>query len=1010
MASSAPRRQGFRPRADALVLSTKTGTLPDYPAEIAPIFDPANYTKPVSRCATDTHDQVYPPSADPYAPAPVPDRPPHLADPYLRAYLASNERLRLSMLWYYTHDIFKEKEFLLGLQEKAAVAQESTGWEYVVIGLLDVHVYTRLATVGLPLGILPRGETLCAHTVTQPPGSVFLLPNMTEDWRFRQSPYVEHGGLVAYAGVPLRLQNESGQSVGLGSLCVTSSTSQEPLTRTQQSTLARLADWVVSDLVQCTRARRQRVRREMTDLLAKAQKLMDQTDSEDPVYDILAIMYPTADVALQPYKGGDVHIDGLDPIQACDIEDGIWEDVDFLDDFIAHSNHQDLPTDRIVRLLTAQCESVSGASLLSVASKNYRHVFDDIDSWFLQSCATMLTSMWQKRLLNEAMKAKERFLRGFSHQLRTPLHVILSSVELLAEEMKTQTLRELSRTTPALLQLAQAVDSESPIVYLDTIKSAGRDLINIVNSMILLSRWADIAAKERNYALHTIHDVEQELNNEISKVLSSDSRYCTTVFFHHNLRSERDSLKIDLALLRDSVLPLVVNAIQSAPDGMVVVTITISPSTKELLVDVQDTGCGILEEDRERIFEPYERIDATDTIGAGLGLSLASRFATLMHGSVELVASQKDRGSHFRASFKGVESSLSPSPLKKLASELGRLPRQFDCARESDGTHLSLCAQFSQFLSTQGFAVSEDLSDALRFFEYHPDLQKDLTPPGNIAICLVPSCHADRAPTQTCEGVVYVSAPFSTSKLRAALYEVDRMLAAAEEARKPADEGGCESATQNKELAPQTDDVDHDERVPSPSVVEPKAAILNLVEDRPQKDQNADASEETLAARKPEVATEEKTLSAINSPIRGAAVKPVALLVDDNSVNLRILQMYCNKRKISYFSAADGQQAVDIYKERQSLHASGQGEAISLVLMDLQMPVCDGIEATRQIRQLEQDKQWPRSSLFIVTGQDGPSDRAAADEVGADDYFVKPVSIKFLDAGVKQHFPDFKTS
>lgn len=74
------------------------------------------------------------------------------------------------MLWYYTRDILKEPEFLSGLQEKAHLAQESTGWEFAVIGILDVNFYIRLATVGLQLGILPRGETICAHTVTQPPG------------------------------------------------------------------------------------------------------------------------------------------------------------------------------------------------------------------------------------------------------------------------------------------------------------------------------------------------------------------------------------------------------------------------------------------------------------------------------------------------------------------------------------------------------------------------------------------------------------------------------------------------------------------------------------------------------------------------------------------------------------------------------------------------------------------------------------------------------------------------
>lgn len=52
-----------------------------------------------------------------------------------------------------------------------------------------------------------------------------------EDWRFRTCPYLEQGGLYAYAGVPLRLQHESGECVGLGSLCVASSKSEEPLTK-----------------------------------------------------------------------------------------------------------------------------------------------------------------------------------------------------------------------------------------------------------------------------------------------------------------------------------------------------------------------------------------------------------------------------------------------------------------------------------------------------------------------------------------------------------------------------------------------------------------------------------------------------------------------------------------------------------------------------------------------------------------------------------------------------------
>jgi len=120
------------------------------------------------------------------------------------------------------------------------------------------------------------------------------------------------------------------------------------------------------------------------------------------------------------------------------------------------------------------------------------------------------------------------------------------------------------------------------------------------------------------------------------------------------------------------------------------------------------------------------------------------------------------------------------------------------------------------------------------------------------------------------------------------------------------------------------------------------------------------------------------------------------------------MQMYCKKRGLPYFCAADGRQAVEMFSKQQSLAASGEGPGIQLILMDLQMPVCDGFEATRQIRELEKQNKWTTSVLFIVTGQDSPSDRKAADDVGADDYYVKPVGIKLLDRGVKQYFPAFE--
>ncbi|UNI23977.1 hypothetical protein JDV02_009762 [Purpureocillium takamizusanense] len=994
MTSGKGQRTPFFPKADAAILSSRHGPLPTYPKNVWPIYDPDNFGKPIAAWPSSAENGFYPPPKEEFAPASIPEKPAAacLSDRYLRAFLAENERLRCCMLWYYTRDLFNETEFLSGLREKTSLAQESTGWEFVVIGILDVNFYIRLASIGLPLAILPRGETICAHTVTQPPGSVFLLPNMMEDWRFRESPYVESGGLKAYAGAPLRLQNESGECVALGSLCVASRTSQEPLTRLQQQTLARLADWVVSDIVQCARARRQRDRRRMAELISAAQVESDRAVSEEPVLRILRTMYSEATVSVQPSKGDHVDIDshGLIPVE--DLEDGLWEDTDYLDDFIANSNNQDLPSTRAVRAITAPCESVSGPSFLVVASRDFRLVFDDVDSWFVQTCANMVSQIWHKRLLAEAMKAKEKFLRGFSHQLRTPIHGILGSVELLAEDLMSRTLPDLN---------SSSTKSGESTIYLDSIRSSGRDLMSIVNSMITLNRWADIAITNRNYATHTASELEAELESGILKATSGDTLSGASLFFGRDMPRDHDSFRIDLDLLRDSLLPLILNAIQHTSRGVVAVTVSLRPTEKELVVDVEDTGCGIDVADQQRIFEPYEKAQM-HSAGAGLGLTLAAKFATLLYGSVALVSSEVGRGSHFRAIFREVECAPSPISSPEISKSLRALPsKYYNMSSQSDS--VLLCDHFTRFLTSHGFTNSDSIDDehfVVLDLEADPEKrhsQLSQIRTDRVAVCLVPFAEGESQPEETSDNIIYIGGPFSTSKMISVLEEADRRQSSLKTQREP--------------------QLDMDESLPAPpnaatgptTNMETKTLVL-LQNPVPQAGADDAPGIDGVVSSKTIKDVEIAAESAPTAPIPPALAvsKPAALLVDDNVVNLRIMQMYCKKRGLPYCCAADGKQAVEMFTKQQSLAASGDGPGVQLILMDLQMPVCDGFEATRQIRLLEKQNNWKTSVVFIVTGQDSPSDRKVADDVGADDYYVKPVGIKVLDRGVKQYFPAFE--
>ncbi|KAF4958414.1 hypothetical protein FSARC_11031 [Fusarium sarcochroum] len=1003
----------FFPKADAglLSLSPNQQSLPPRPKAVGPIYDADIFITAVESWTQDT-ESSYPPKTDPYANSSIPNEPTSPSAKYLLPRLDKNERLRLSMLWYYSRNFENEPEFLLGLQQKACLAQESTGWDYAVIGILDVNVYIRLASEGVGLGIFPRGESLCAHTVIQPPGSVFLLPNLLDDWRFRGSPYAEYAGFRAYAGVPLRMQHETGESVGLGTLCVASTTIQEPLSRQQQQALARLADWIVADMVQCTRARRQRERRRLAELLVSAQQEPDADDVQETVLMILRTAYPDEFISLQPV---DTDLFGLNvpyPVAASDLKHGLWEDNEYIDNFIINSNHTDPPKDRVVRFISAQCESKLGPSVLVVATKDFRRIFDDVDAWFIQTCATLLSQRWQKRLLLEVMRTKEKFLRGVSHQLRTPIHGILGAAELLTEDLKALTTSSGSATLPpevmALMKpLAELTKSS---VYLDTISTAGRELMSTVNSMITLNRWADIAAADRQYATHDLDSLESALVKGISEGSLRDMRTKPSIFFHHDMPADCDSLRIDLSLFRDSVLPLLVNAIQNTPQGLVTVTLSYRQDTKTLVFDVEDTGCGIHPDDQQRIFELYEKVGEHST-SAGLGLTLATKFSALLHGSVELVSSEINRGSHFRATFRDIRCTNSHGQ-SQTASQPKYLPLKFRHLVSSSHDR-QLSSHMAKFLTQRGFTRSNVPQECFYIIDYIHDREQrreylSRLPQEQVAICLIPSLEETELPQST-SNVVFVNGPFSTSTLDSAIQTADELYAATHTApdrflqmlSAPYSQGrrSTGSSLSNRSWNSISDE--------GYSSMNDSPILKGTTNDRPEY-QSRSNSNTTVSPmpRVDETADLKLPTRTIPTP---APAKPMALIVDDNVVNLRILQMYCKKRGLEYRSAIDGRQAVEIFTEQQTLFAAGQGPPIELILMDLQMPVCDGISATQQIRSLEKIS-GSKSVLFIVTGQDSQMDREEASAAGADNYLVKPVGIKLLDSSLKMYFPALMAS
>lgn len=100
------------------------------------------------------------------------------------------------------------------------------------------------------------------------------------------------------------------------------------------------------------------------------------------------------------------------------------------------------------------------------------------------------------------------------------------------------------------------------------------------------------------------------------------------------------------------------------------------------------------------------------------------------------------------------------------------------------------------------------------------------------------------------------------------------------------------------------------------------------------------------------------------------------LIAEDNDSNY-ILMTYILKRTYNIMRAHDGREAVEMASDSN----------IDLVLMDLRMPVCDGLEATRQIK-----ASRPQLPIVMLTANAFESDRENAMAAGCDDFLAKPVN------------------
>ncbi|MEZ6016655.1 MAG: response regulator [Planctomycetota bacterium] len=126
-----------------------------------------------------------------------------------------------------------------------------------------------------------------------------------------------------------------------------------------------------------------------------------------------------------------------------------------------------------------------------------------------------------------------------------------------------------------------------------------------------------------------------------------------------------------------------------------------------------------------------------------------------------------------------------------------------------------------------------------------------------------------------------------------------------------------------------------------------------------------------------------------------ATTRSTVLIVEDNLVNQRVAQKLLERSGVAVVIASDGREAL----------AALETSRFDVVLMDCEMPVLDGFEATRELRARERRAGSSRTPVIALTASCLPEERLRCFECGMDDFLAKPASTEVLLAKLRQWLP-----